>query len=190
MSSASNLWQRLGGAPDPRSDGEVAGDIDAELAFHIEQRERELVASGLAPEAAHVQALARFGNIDKVRAECRRVQLGGRIMLQRVTLVLLVLLVAVVAWLGVLNFTSRRVAEAEIASLKAQISRLETAAAAPVEALEDLESIMADLRNQRSSGDPTFRKLLYQDHLLDFIRTREPQLEIPTSETRVIFSRF
>ncbi len=167
MSIASNLWQRLGGAPDPRTDREIMGDIEAELAFHLEQRERELVAQGVASELARAQALRRFGDIELVRAECRRVQLGGRIMLQRVTLVVLVILLAAVAWLSMLYFNSRRAAVAEIGSLKAQISQLRGAVHTPEEAGEALKSIMEE-----------------------FTRSRIQRLEAPTSETRVIFDEF
>ena len=146
MGSASNLWQRFAGAPDPRGDDEVAGEIEVELAFHLEQRERELIALGLTPEAARAQALQRFGDIEKVRAECRRVQLGGRIMLQRVTLGILVILLATVAWLSVLHISSRRAAQAEISALKSQIEQLKGDIRSPAEALEDLERIAADLR--------------------------------------------
>ncbi len=124
MGIASNLWQRLGGAPDPRSDREIQDDIEAEFAFHLEQRERNLVARGLSPEKAHAEAARRFGNMDKVRAECRRVQLGGRIMLQRITLLLLVVLLATVAWLSFQSVTSQRVAQAEIQALHSEVSQL------------------------------------------------------------------
>lgn len=124
MSIASNLWQRLGGAPDPRSDREIQDDIEAEFAFHLEQRERDLVARGLSPEKAHAEAARRFGNLDKVRAECRRVQLGGRIMLQRITLLLLVVLLATVAWLSFQSVNSQREAQAEIQALHSEVSQL------------------------------------------------------------------
>lgn len=50
--------------PDP------APDVDAELAFHIEMRERELIARGESPERARELALQRFGNYATSREEC------------------------------------------------------------------------------------------------------------------------
>lgn len=38
------------------------GDLDEEMTFHRDQAERELIASGLAPEAAHRTARRAFGN--------------------------------------------------------------------------------------------------------------------------------
>ena len=49
----------------------VEEEVDAELAFHVEMRTRELVARGVEPEAARRQALARFGDIRRVSAVCR-----------------------------------------------------------------------------------------------------------------------
>jgi hypothetical protein len=49
----------------------VGEEVDAELAFHVEMRARELVARGMDPTAARAAAVARFGNLDAVNAECR-----------------------------------------------------------------------------------------------------------------------
>ncbi|HYB94619.1 MAG TPA: ABC transporter permease [Vicinamibacterales bacterium] len=45
-------------------------DVDAELAFHIEMRVRELIDGGETPERARHLALQRFGNYDQARREC------------------------------------------------------------------------------------------------------------------------
>src|SRR5262245_35221963 len=45
-----------------RSD-RVSSDIDREMAFHLAEREEDLVAHGLSPEAAHHEARRRFGNV-------------------------------------------------------------------------------------------------------------------------------
>ena len=51
----------------PRLEDEVEG----ELRFHLEMRTRELVDSGLSPDAARREAERRFGDIARVRAACR-----------------------------------------------------------------------------------------------------------------------
>jgi putative ABC transport system permease protein len=56
-------FRRLFG-PDP------AGDVDEELSFHLAMRERELIARGETPERARELALARFGDVQRQRAEC------------------------------------------------------------------------------------------------------------------------
>ena len=187
MGSVSNLWRRLGGAPDPLGDDEVAGEIEVELAFHLEQRERELIAQGLTPEAARTQALQRFGDIEKIRAECRRVQLGGRIMLQRATLGILVILIATVAWLSVLHISSRRASQAEISSLKSQIEQLEDDIRTPAGALEDLERFRADILESVGAGNAGVRKLIREHSTLT--RT-SGNLEHHATETQVLFSEF
>lgn len=54
-----------------RSD--VEDDVDEELRFHIEMREREFIATGLSPDEAHVEALHRIGDVTDIRASCYRI---------------------------------------------------------------------------------------------------------------------
>jgi putative ABC transport system permease protein len=53
----------------------VAEQVDAELGFHLDMLTRELVESGMSAEAARVEARRRFGNLDAVNAQCRRLGL-------------------------------------------------------------------------------------------------------------------
>jgi predicted permease len=53
-------------------------DVDAELSFHLEERIREYVARGMDPEAARAAALARFGDLPRVRDECTELLEGDR----------------------------------------------------------------------------------------------------------------
>jgi putative ABC transport system permease protein len=46
-------------------------DLNDEVHFHLETETEELIASGLAPEEARRQALARFGDVESAAAECR-----------------------------------------------------------------------------------------------------------------------
>jgi predicted permease len=50
--------------------GRTDGDVDAEFAFHIEQRTRALVDAGWEPAAAKAEALRRFGNVEDARRYC------------------------------------------------------------------------------------------------------------------------
>ncbi len=49
----------------------IAEEVDAELAFHVDMRTRELIARGMDPRAARDAAVARFGNMHRVKATCR-----------------------------------------------------------------------------------------------------------------------
>jgi len=51
----------------------VEQDVDDEVRFHVEMREREYIAAGLSPDAAHAEALRRFGNVEDVRESCYRI---------------------------------------------------------------------------------------------------------------------
>ena len=54
----------------PVGTGRVAGDVNDELRFHIEERIDELVGRGLSREDAEREVARRFGNLDAVREEC------------------------------------------------------------------------------------------------------------------------
>ncbi|HEX2252603.1 MAG TPA: ABC transporter permease [Thermoanaerobaculia bacterium] len=48
-------------------------DLDEEVRFHLETCSEELVADGWEPDAARAEALRRFGDLQRVRSECRRI---------------------------------------------------------------------------------------------------------------------
>jgi putative ABC transport system permease protein len=49
----------------------VRRDVASEIAFHIDMRTRELVASGMSPERARAEAIAVFGDQDLIEAATR-----------------------------------------------------------------------------------------------------------------------
>jgi predicted permease len=54
-------------------DPDVARDVEAELASHLEMRREELAASGFDPQTAADAAVRRFGNVAAVARECREI---------------------------------------------------------------------------------------------------------------------
>ena len=44
-------------------------EVSEEIAFHVEERVRQLVASGMTPDAARAEALRLFGDVDRARAD-------------------------------------------------------------------------------------------------------------------------
>lgn len=53
--------------PAPRR---IAGDVDEELEFHIQERTEKLIASGMSAAAARTEALRQFGDLRDVRNSC------------------------------------------------------------------------------------------------------------------------
>ncbi|HEY6548560.1 MAG TPA: ABC transporter permease [Vicinamibacteria bacterium] len=51
-------------------------EVDDELEFHLEMRARELVAGGMEPKAARLQAQRRFRDLEGTKRECRRLAVG------------------------------------------------------------------------------------------------------------------
>jgi hypothetical protein len=120
---SSLFWPRI----DRRSAREIEDDIRDELRFHVDEATDALVASGLALEVARERAVQSFGNIERVRGACRRVQLGDRIMLQRIQwVVIAVLLLALVA----LGFQSVNMHRREVAAREMALAQLQEAEAA------------------------------------------------------------
>lgn len=52
---------------------DIAGEIDAEIQFHLESRAAVLRDAGMTDEQALREARRRFGNIDRVRRECEAI---------------------------------------------------------------------------------------------------------------------
>ncbi len=52
---------------------DVEDDVDEELNFHVEMRERDYLATGLSRDDAHAEALRRFGSYANVREVCYRI---------------------------------------------------------------------------------------------------------------------
>jgi predicted permease len=65
------IWCRIRSLLQRRA---VKQDIDEELRFHIEQRTAQNIAAGMSPEDAARDARRRFGNLLKLREECRDVR--------------------------------------------------------------------------------------------------------------------
>lgn len=113
-------------APDARPVNEIRADIDAELAFHVEEATREEIARGRDPEQAHAEALRRFGDVERVRRECAWTQLGERIVMQRVQVLLTAVLIAAVGLLLWSNRTARAALEVERQTHATLLARIET----------------------------------------------------------------
>ena len=58
--------------PKPRA------EVDAELAYHLEQRIQKNIAGGMSPDAARHAALERFGDVAGVRETCERLLIEDR----------------------------------------------------------------------------------------------------------------
>ena len=105
-----SLLERLGlfrRSPDARSRETIDAEILEELRFHVDTRIENNIAAGMDPDEARRDAEARFGDFDRIRDACRWVQLGERIMLQRIHFALTVVLVAALAFVGLEFFSLR-----------------------------------------------------------------------------------
>jgi putative ABC transport system permease protein len=61
----------------------VSDEVDEELEFHLAMRTRELVARGIDPDAARLEAARRFGDLQRMRTELRALGHGRDLHMQR-----------------------------------------------------------------------------------------------------------
>lgn len=53
----------------PRAEKRIPGAVEDEIAFHLEERTRQLISKGMDPAAAREEALREFGDVQQARAE-------------------------------------------------------------------------------------------------------------------------
>src|ERR687891_560708 len=53
--------------------GQIEQDLDTELQFHLDLRTQDLIDEGMSPAAAREEALRRFGDVARVHATCREI---------------------------------------------------------------------------------------------------------------------
>jgi len=86
------------GSPGPRERA-IAEEVRLEIEAHLAMRTEDNVAAGMEPAAARRDAEQRFGDVETIARACREHWIGGRIMLQRIHLVVSIGLAVCVAWM-------------------------------------------------------------------------------------------
>lgn len=115
--------------PDPRPSREIEGDILTELQFHLDMKARDLEATGMKPEQARETAREKFGDFDRVFQSCRKAQLGEKIMLQRVLVVMMIFLTGAVTFLAISSYRMNEATAASYATMQAGIEKILSAQA-------------------------------------------------------------
>ncbi len=138
------LIMRALGAIDERSADQIRAETREELGHHIECLCDELRRGGAMEEELDGMIAERFGDADRYAAECTRIALRERVMLQRINFGLLILLGVAVAWSA---WGTTQASARSAAALDKLSQRLETldltrrpappAAAAPADDGED-----------------------------------------------------
>lgn len=134
---------------DRRPVHQIEDEIREELAFHIEQSTEVLIASGLPPPQARERALEDFGDVERIRGACRRVQLGDRIMLLRIQWIVIAVLGLAVVALGFSTVAMQRRAHAEQAMAEAQLREAEA-----------VRNFLQTSLTQAQAGDANLGKLI------------------------------
>ena len=112
--------------PDSRPMDLIEREIADELQFHLGMRIEENLRAGMSPQTAREDAQRRFGDFDRVHQACRRIQLGERIMLQRVQVALTAILLLVVVMMAVGFYRRQARYDAALAGLGQSIEQMRT----------------------------------------------------------------
>ncbi|HKE01625.1 MAG TPA: permease prefix domain 1-containing protein [Planctomycetota bacterium] len=139
---------------DPRTVREVDDEIHDELEFHLAMRVRDNVAAGMSEDDARRDAERRFGDVDVVRRECRKTQLGDRLMVQRLSLVLMLVVLAAVVALAAQTWSAQRASEDSLMAMRADLARLTDALKPSASPPSGVVRIGDDLVEYASDGTP------------------------------------
>ena len=112
--------------PDGRPIDQIEREIVDELGFHLEMRVEDNVRAGMSPEAARADAQRRFGDFRRIHRTCRRIQLGERIMLQRIQVALTTILLAVVVVMAIGIYKRQSRYDAALADLHRSMEQMQT----------------------------------------------------------------
>ncbi|MBL8804554.1 MAG: hypothetical protein JNN27_21330 [Planctomycetes bacterium] len=134
-------WLRRG--PDWRPEREIAADVEAELAFHVEQATEQGVREGLSREAARAAALARFGDVERVRRECVAIRTEGSAMRVKLLATAVGVLFLATCALGLGLVAARRASAARDQAVRAEAEALRAHLEAERAAREAAESRVA-----------------------------------------------
>lgn len=124
MSSLITNLRSLFGPPDPRSEPEIDRDLEDEFAFHIDMLERELIDAGMPRERAAELARARFGNVDRLRTQCRRIALEDRHMMQKINFVLMIIVMLAVVGVSIQMLVTQRYNALALQDITTQIAKM------------------------------------------------------------------
>ena len=145
-------WLRF----ESRSEAEIEADIRDELTFHIEMSTRERVDAGMEPAEARRAAVASFGDLERIRGECRSTWLGGRRMGQRIHLVFTAFLVVALLLLAWEWRASVARSERSVAALRRQVNELRSDVRSAAASQED--SLLAGLDGLSAAAAEALRR--------------------------------
>lgn len=116
-----SLLHRLANAQS-RSPAEIERDISSEIEFHLHMRTRDLIAQGLDPDQSRARAEQQFGDIPRIAHQCRIVQLGDRVMFQRILIGSVIVLLIALVTLGYATFRFHEAKAVETQTLRAALA--------------------------------------------------------------------
>jgi hypothetical protein len=115
---------------DRRSEPQIEDDLEDEFAFHLEQRARALIEEGNDPAASRGLARARFGDVERIKRQCKRIAMEERIMLQRVNVVMMGVVMLMVIGVGLHVMITQRYNTLALQAITTDLARMKFESAA------------------------------------------------------------
>ena len=144
--------------PDGRPMKQIEREIVDELRFHLEMRIEDNVAAGMSREAARADAQGRFGDFRRIHQTCRRIQLGERIMLQRIQVAMTAILLVVVVVMAVGFYQRQSQYDAAILGLHRSIERMQTGLAGVLDSVQPVVASTEPARGD-TNVDPSLTEI-------------------------------
>lgn len=177
------LWPR-----DARAASEIEAGVREELAAHVERLVEEHVQAGLSSEQARRHANEQFGDFERYADECRRVDLGDRLIVRRALAVACLLLVAACGYLGwrarQSEQLSRRLRE-QLARSTSPSAATATSARSSTAAWIERVTALRDHMHTAFAVGPELT-LLEPDEGLAIVRSAWPQITVPEVKTGLL----
>jgi hypothetical protein len=169
------LWPR-----DARAAAEIEAEVREELAGHLDRLAEDECRAGADADEARRLAAARFGDLDAYAAECRRIDLGDRLLVRRALAAACLALLCTCGYLGWRLWQSEQTAtrlQAELASRPAGApSNASTAAPSDAEAWVARLAGLRDHMHTAFSVGPELT-LLPPDEGLAVVRAAWPDIQ-------------
>ncbi len=173
------LWPR-----DGRSMREIDADVCEELQSHVERIVDEQVRAGVPADEARRRAAEQFGDAARYAAECRRIDLGERLLVRRAMAVVCVVLLAACGYLGWRTWQG----EQRLRELRGELAATASRPAASGPSHDEWVNRLASLRDHMHTAFAVGPELtlLPPDEGLAIVRDAWPRIEIAEVKTGLL----
>jgi hypothetical protein len=182
--SARSLLRECFWPRDARSAREIEAGVREELEAHVDRLVDEQIRAGTPAEEGRRRAVEQFGDVDRYAAECRRIDLGERLVVRRALAVACIALAATSAYFGWRAWQSEQLAR----QLRQDLARFATGASSTATSKAEWVERLATLRDHMHTafGVGPELTLLAPDEGLAIVREAWPRIAVAEVKTGLL----